>query len=631
MSRCSIFDRGIRMASLAVVLLVAQGAQATNYDQAREALQEGNCDAAIRLLTGVLDEHPGHTSARILLGQSYEKCQKWEEAESVWEDILAISRSDDLLGVARKSLIRLRRRNVEEQDIALMRSGDFSARSDGRDPFDIPMPEVPWDEVGEVESTDYENGFPPFHFASQHFDVYATNEKLAEVIAEHSEIYLAFMSEHLFGNRAWPHRIPIKCYATFDDYVSVGGAPPGTGGVTSYSPHLGTTFQVLFFHRTEIEEEVGRRRKRDVPFKYSVESVLPHELTHVMINEFFGGQKVPQWLHEAVAGRMELTRDHYLEAARLARAVVAGEHFRFRDLFEQEGYPSSRIGLFYEQSAIIVLYLFEAGPEAMYAFFSELAQQKTHDEALSAALGIPVEGAVEEFERMWVEWMKRRYVMDLKPDPGEKVEIDLAEALEDNTFDPPVDEVGAFAAISDWRTVPTDSLSKHYCGVGATLEDWKVSGGSVHGHPPEDGFGGAYLGIRMYEKLPLAVRCTVRSDGEGWAGFALLNSSKNETGIEVLGRVEDGRSHELIALLSDELAIYVDGICTGRYPRPTQDRLDAAIDFPLALVAYSPLEITNLEVAHIDKFELAEPDEDDDSNRGRSNSRRGGGGGRRGR
>ena len=210
----------------------------------------------------------------------------------------------------------------------------------------------------------------------------------------------------------------------------------------------------------------------------------------------------------------------------------------------------------------------------------------------------------------------------------------MAAAIETKTFDPPVNESKAIETVTDWRHVPIDSLSDDFCGVGATLEDWSARGGRVQCKPPKDGFGGAYLGIKMYEKLPLAVRCTVRSEADGWAGFALLNSSKNETGIEVLGRVEEGRTHELVALLGDELAIYVDGICTGRYPRPQQNRLDAAIDFPLALVAYGPLEITNLEVAHIDNFELAELDEDDDDSsrrrgRGRSGGRSNSGGGRR--
>lgn len=607
-------------------LIAAQAGFAASYEEARDAYNDKNWQAAIELLVKALDEHPGHTSARLLLGQAYEAVMQWDKAEGVWEDVMKVSQDDEQADIARRALIRVRRRYVEKHDIESLRAGAFDARSGGGDPFDIPMPKIDWDEVEAVESDDYVDQYPPFHYASKHFDSYATNEKLAKVIGDSAEIYLEFMTERLFGGRAWGFRLPILCYATEDDYLSVGGAPGGSHGVTSGSI-VGRSRYIMIFHRLEIEDEGGR--KEEVMYKYAINSILFHELTHVMINEFFGGQQIPQWLHEAVAGRMELKRDHYLEAARLARAVVAGEHFRFRDLFEQEGYPSSRIGLFYEQSAIIVLYLFEAGPEAMYTFFSELARRKTHDEALAAALGIPEEGAVEEFERMWVEWMKRRYVMDLKPDPGEKVEIDLAEAIESSAFDPPVNEVGAIEAITEWRAVPTNSLSKHYCDVGATLEDWNVGGGSVHGNPAEDGFGGAYLGIRMYEKLPLAVRCTVRSEGDGWAGFALLDSSKNETGIEVLGRVEDGREHKLVAILGDELAIYVDGTCTGRYPRPQQSRLDAAIDFPLALVAYGPLEISKLEVAHISEFDLAEPDEDeDDNNRGRGRSRPGRAGGR---
>ncbi|MCH7701416.1 MAG: tetratricopeptide repeat protein [Planctomycetes bacterium] len=608
----------------------SDAALATEYANAVAAIDAQDWDRAIAILSEELEVHPGHTAARVLLGKTYESAERWEDAESVWDDVVRITRNDEERNLARRALILLRRQAAEREDIAAVERGIIEGAA-FKESFKYELEEIDWDSVEEVESTDWDDqGRPPFHYASKHFDTYATNEKLAEVVGKRCEVYLEFMSNVLFGGRAWGFRVPVLVYPTHDEYVSVGGAPASSAGVTFGNRLHGRTSKVMIYHLTEIKEEGERGRGETVMYKYAIDGILPHELTHVMINEFFGGQDTPQWLHEAVAERMAQMRKHYLEAARLARAVVAGEHFRLRDLFEQEGYPSSRITLFYHQSAAVVTYLFEAGPEAMYTFLSALAEQKNHDQALSEALGIPEEGAVETFEKEWVEWMKRRYVMDLKPDPGEKVEVDLAEAIEASTFDPPVNEVGAFEAISDWRTVPTDSLSKHYCGVGATLDDWGAHGGSVHGRPPEDGFGGAYLGIRMYEKLPLAVRCTVRSEGDGWAGFALLDSSRNETGIEVLGRVSDGSTHELVALLGDELAIYVDGVCTGRYPRPQQNRLDAAIDFPLALVAYSPLEITKLEVAHIDKFDIAEPDEDEDNgNRGRGRGRSNSRGGRR--
>jgi len=623
--------RRVWVPAASILLAAGSSVWATSYDRACGAYSDRNWDLAIRLLLEELGDHPGHTSARLLLAQAYEGDEQWDKAEDAWDEVMTISRSEDHRSMARKSLIRLRRRKVEQEDVSALTGGLMGYDSGFRDAFSYKLPPIDWDEVEEVESTAYDDSQrPPFHYASKHFDTYATNEKLARAVGERCEIYLKFMTEALFGNRAWSSRVPILVYPNRDDYVNVGRAPASSAGVTFPTLH-GKTNRVIIYHRTEIEDANGR--EEEVMWKYAIDGILPHELTHVMIIEFFGGQETPSWLHEAVAERMSQMRKHYLEAARLARAVVAGEHFRLRDLFEQEGYPSSRVQLFYHQSAAVVTYLFEAGPDAMYTFLSALAEQKTHDQALAEALGIPEEGAVETFEKEWVEWMKRRYVMDLKPDPGEKVEIDLAEAIEGNRFDPPANETGAIAAVTDWRRISTDSLTKSFCGVGATLDEWSVRDGTLRCSPPEDGFDGTYLGIKMYEKLPLVVRCTVQSEGDGWAGFALLDSGKSETGIEALGAVEDGRAHELMALLGDELAVYVDGTCTGRYPRPQQSRLDAGIDFPLALVAYRPLTVSNIEVAHVDDFDIAQPDdEDEDDNnrgRGRSTSGRAGGRGRR--
>src|SRR5207244_4181331 len=122
----------------------------------------------------------------------------------------------------------------------------------------------------------------------------------------------------------WAVRFPIFVYTTYDDYTRH-GAPPGTGGVTNPEHILGKTKKVTIFqikHDFRTSKNRGGGSDHDV-WKYGIESVLPHELTHTVLIEFFGGQKTPQWLHEAVAGRFEQTRDHYGEAARLSRQVVA--------------------------------------------------------------------------------------------------------------------------------------------------------------------------------------------------------------------------------------------------------------------------------------------------------------------
>jgi len=85
-------------------------------------------------------------------------------------------------------------------------------------------------------------------------------------------------------------------------------------------------------------------------------------------------------------------------------------------------------------------------------------------------------------------------------------------------------------------------------------------------------------------------------------GFAQLDAGGNDTRIEATGPLRDTNTHKVVCIWSDELAVYIDGVCTGRYPAwvPTGNAQD--VDFPIAMVAHGPVEVQNLRVAAIKDF-----------------------------
>ncbi|MBI1825935.1 MAG: hypothetical protein HYR83_06060, partial [Planctomycetes bacterium] len=292
------------------------------------------------------------------------------------------------------------------------------------------------------------------------------------------------------------------------------------------------------------------------------------------------------------------------QAARLARQVIAGEYFRMRDLFDQKVYPQ-RIELFYEQSAIIVLYLFEAGPEAMHAFLTELAAGHSHDAACAAALGIPEEGAVEEFERRWVEWMRRRYVKDLDITKDKTVESS-ADKTTNSLALPWVNEVDTVSSLTNWRDVDTSSLAGFKVLGDNPDSAWSVKSG-ILSSTAQPGQGASLLGIRMNESAPVAVTCDVTFLGSPVGasnrfGFAQVDAAGFDTRIEATAPLRDTSSHKVIAVWTDDLAIYVDDVCQGRYAAQTIKGNAQDVDYPLALVSYGPVEVKNLRVASINAF-----------------------------
>jgi|GEM_PF-5594856 len=600
---------------------------AGSIERARALVDEEDWPGAIALLTKEVDANPGHEAAYVLLMDALAQADRVDETIEVCRNILKIAKNKTNREKARLTLVRLVRRKVDESD------DPTAGRTDLEDAFHIDMPEIDddmWKRLEVVEDSNYVDSrlgkkVPPFSWETTHFTAYACNEELAKVVAERAELYLEFMSKHLFGDREWALNIPLLVYHDQPAYSSVGGAGEGSGGVTIPERGLtGRTAMIMLFQLEEFKDEDGDTYTGI--YKYAIESILTHELTHMMLIEFFGFE-APMWMHEACAVRLEQTREHYWDAARLARAVVAGEHFRFRDLFNQEGYPSSRVPLFYEQSATIMLYISEAGPEAMYTFLSEMAadrhtKEARHDAACATLMGIPQEGAVEEFERRWVEWMTRRYARDLRPDEGEDPPA-LLDTGDDEVFLPQVNELDTFANITEWRDIDLGEMDQ-FVGVGTSKEEWSSSRGSLRcGIAPNEG--PSFLGIRMNEELPLVVECEVQwlgniTDGYGWIGFDQFNADNLDTDVSVAARFSDASSHKLTAMLSDELVLYMDTKCVGRYPAHVLGKSDRDIDYPLAMMTSSPVEINSMRVAHIDNYSTAPaetPGQDDSSQRRR--------------
>ena len=602
-------------AAVAVAFLLAPAlpAWALNYDAARAAFEAGEFAKAEGLLADEIRQNPGHESAYALWGESLEKLGNFEASRNAWETLKKITVDEQLERVARRNMLRLDRR---------IRGDRPTERKNWKesDPFHVPGIEIDYTGLEEAQSSDYKGIYPPYSYETPNFIVYSCNEKLGEVVGDLCEKYLAFLSERLLAGRAWAFRLPILIYANHDDYVSVGGNPAWSGGVT-YQDHSGRTARVAIPQAYAKETIEKLKAKNSV--SYNLEDVLPHELTHMVINEFFGAQEIPMWLHEAFARQMEQNRDDYAEAAELARDAVAGEYFRFRDFFAAENYPTGgQIMRFYEQAATVVLFLLEHGPEPTRAFLTELAQQNGHDAAVAAAFGFTeTEGAVERFEEMWVKWMVQRYVYDLER--GDRKPPDKAAESGSPLFAGAFDELGAVKEITKWREVDP-SAPGQFAGIGDSLGDWALEPKGVRAQMTE-GRGQTLLAMRLYEELPIALKCRVKWTGDkaelgGLFGITVLDDQMEDSGIHALARLADHRTHELTCVIGDDLAVYLDDKCAGRSPVPLRSD-DVVVDYPVALLAYAPVEVESIAVATIETFKSLTPGEEDEADRDRGRGR----------
>lgn len=119
----------------------------------------------------------------------------------------------------------------------------------------------------------------------------------------------------------------------------------------------------------------------------SLEQVLDHEITHVLLGQAFGNRPVPTWLQEGLA--QWIAGEYGPETLdRLAKASLAGGLLTLDEI--KYGFPADpvRANLAYAQSADLIAYIAsEYGEESLHVLISEMARGTPVNAAFREATG----------------------------------------------------------------------------------------------------------------------------------------------------------------------------------------------------------------------------------------------------
>lgn len=184
---------------------------------------------------------------------------------------------------------------------------------------------------------------------------------------------------------AWRPRCEIVLHATRASYLQAVGR---NGGQTSGSSLIQFENGRIVARRIDLLED-GQGRI----------SALPHELTHVVLADRFGGRQPPRWLDEGVATMADSTEKRALHQRDCQHALHTGTALRMFDLLALDQLTSARqIPAFYGQSLSLVRFLAEQDEPQKVVVFSEVAMKKGYDHALQQCYGLD---GVIALERKW--------------------------------------------------------------------------------------------------------------------------------------------------------------------------------------------------------------------------------------
>ena len=206
---------------------------------------------------------------------------------------------------------------------------------------------------------------------STHFIVYYEGipGEFADTVIEYGERYYSELTEKLgftrFDYWTWDKRAKIYIYPDKESYVKATHQPEWSGGVAAYDLKTIWSFP------------------RESGF---FDSLLPHELGHIIFREVIGSKPVPLWLEEGVASYLETAKRFGAEKI-ILKALEDGTFIPFTEL-NQIGPVALRsrsdVLLFYSESVNIVNFLIDKfGPRSFSEFCRRLKEGKSFDDALS--------------------------------------------------------------------------------------------------------------------------------------------------------------------------------------------------------------------------------------------------------
>lgn len=226
---------------------------------------------------------------------------------------------------------------------------------------------------------------------SEHFIVYfkAAPEDFIDDIKDEAEDYYRKITENLGFVRydfwLWDKRARFYIYDDSEAYVKETNQPAWSAGVVQYEAKIIRTYPQMagFF-----------------------DSVMPHELGHIIFREFIGAKaNIPLWFEEGAASYQERSRrlgaDKVVIGAQKENSFISLEKLSGMDIRASQDKVS--VELFYAEAVSAVNFLIsEFGQERFGMFCRDLKDGKSFEAALWRYNCRDIAG----LNKKWVEYLK---------------------------------------------------------------------------------------------------------------------------------------------------------------------------------------------------------------------------------
>jgi hypothetical protein len=144
---------------------------------------------------------------------------------------------------------------------------------------------------------------------------------------------------------------------------------------------------------------VSRRLNLHADQDQLIESVLPHELTHIVLADLFLDARPPLWAGEGLAALSESDVDQASRLALLGSAIGSGELFHLSELMADQHPAGNHWELYCAQSSSVARFLIDRATPARFIDFLRGCKSSSLESELSRLYGIT---SLDELERLWL-------------------------------------------------------------------------------------------------------------------------------------------------------------------------------------------------------------------------------------
>jgi hypothetical protein len=227
---------------------------------------------------------------------------------------------------------------------------------------------------------------------SRHFIIYYQDapEGFIDKIKERAEEYYREIATSLsFGfleQWTWENRCSIYIYPSQEEYIKKTGQPEWSSGVAEYDSKTIKSYPLA---------------------SGFIDTLLPHELTHIIFREYIGkNNTIPTWFHEGLATYQELAR-RWGSKKMVQDAIKENRFITISQLFNTSlfrGADRETVGLFYAESSNLVAFLIERfGKEKFKSLCEDLKNGSSFEDAFLD--NYPYK-SFKEFEKAWLLYLK---------------------------------------------------------------------------------------------------------------------------------------------------------------------------------------------------------------------------------